>query len=217
MNAKALGWDYSDPELNGTTPRINRQKSARHIEIQEIDREAKRGITLDPDGVTHVTSTQACDCVDFMRQKTTFQPCKHMYRLAAELGLLELAHKDRKEADKEQRAVDREFRKRFPPGKSDRQIREEWLRQLRTNLPDWDSWDPCIHDDLDQIKRASSAAELVKSGIPITKSAFAGFRVGDYYTSYTNCDCPDFRSRGLPCKHMYAIRMVYSYQQNQSK
>lgn len=34
---------------------------------------------------THTTSLDHCSCVDFNRRKL---PCKHMYRLAMELGLL---------------------------------------------------------------------------------------------------------------------------------
>jgi len=141
-----MNWDYSDVELNSTTPRINRQKSARHIEIEEIDHEAKQGITLDPDGTS----------------------------------------------------------------KSPKQVREEWLRQFVRFKPGWECWDPCIHEEPDQITRANSASELIQSAVPIEKLSFSLFRVGNYHTSYTGCDCPDFRTRGLPCKHMYSIRIIYS-------
>lgn len=51
----------------------------------ELSQENRCGVFRGSGGVYQTTLT-ACECVDFRRRK---QPCKHMYRLAVELGVLE--------------------------------------------------------------------------------------------------------------------------------
>lgn len=55
----------------------------------ELDSDSGTGTFKGSSG-THTTSLEKCSCIDFNRRKL---PCKHMYRLAMELGLLDVSHK----------------------------------------------------------------------------------------------------------------------------
>lgn len=54
-----------------------------------LDRDMGAGVFKGSSG-THTTTLEHCTCVDFCRRKL---PCKHMYRLAMELGLTDLSFK----------------------------------------------------------------------------------------------------------------------------
>ena len=59
------------------------------ITIKEIDKENRFGIFVGER--TYRTTLESCTCPDFKERKL---PCKHMYRLASELGLIELPDPD---------------------------------------------------------------------------------------------------------------------------
>lgn len=54
-----------------------------------LDRDMGAGVFRGSSG-THTTTLENCTCVDFCRRKL---PCKHMYRLAMEFGLIDLSYK----------------------------------------------------------------------------------------------------------------------------
>lgn len=92
-------WDFKDPELNSTTPQINRQKSARNLTVISIDMHNAIGVFFDAKKGTKNTATlNSCDCIDFnfsgRSPRKTFKPCMHIYCLAIELGLLEMKYED---------------------------------------------------------------------------------------------------------------------------
>jgi hypothetical protein len=90
-----LQWDYGDEAVNSTTPQINRQKSARNLVILDFDTSVPRVVLFDPRRDNrHSATLSGCDCKDFTRLKAP-KPCKHIYRLAIELGLLEAKYLDR--------------------------------------------------------------------------------------------------------------------------
>lgn len=68
-------------ELHQEEDQLRRQKSAMKVKLDSIDKEQQKGRVKKYD-----VYLDSCSCVDFaIRQK----PCKHMYRLAQELGLFE--------------------------------------------------------------------------------------------------------------------------------
>ena len=99
MTAALKDWDFSDESANGTGGLINRQKSAGTLVVMALDIKRRTGCFLDRERKTQsVTSLSSCDCRDFgfvgKSPRKTSQPCRHIYRLAMELGLLELRYLD---------------------------------------------------------------------------------------------------------------------------
>jgi hypothetical protein len=79
-------WDWSNPDFE-SKEQINRLLSARRLESPiEFDYQNKtasfKGTAKDP----YLTTLDVCTCTDFIRRKF---PCKHIYRLAADLGELD--------------------------------------------------------------------------------------------------------------------------------
>jgi uncharacterized Zn finger protein len=75
--------DHKDPE------QIKRQKYARNdnrITIISINRESKTGVFQGTSWTKYKVSLKSCTCADFEQRKL---PCKHIYRLAYELGIIE--------------------------------------------------------------------------------------------------------------------------------
>lgn len=75
-------WDDSIHQLPEQHDRMIRARSATTTP-DNVDKESQTAVFKA--GKYHVT-LNSCTCVDFMRNK---RPCKHIYRLAMELGLLE--------------------------------------------------------------------------------------------------------------------------------
>lgn len=75
---------YKDDYFTLSPDQKYRVDRARKLCIQYIDKENQTGLIND----YHVNLLK-CSCQDFKRQKN---PCKHMYRLAYELGLCEFEH-----------------------------------------------------------------------------------------------------------------------------
>lgn len=120
-------------------------------------------------------SLSRCDCYDF---QTRHLPCKHMYRLAVELGVIEIVRRSGNE------------------GKA-------LLDEIKA-CKDVDS-----HPE--QIKRLESAkaAKMAPLSIDyVTQTAqFSGSGKKPYETTVDLCTCRDFFVRGLPCKHIYRLRI----------
>lgn len=69
--------------LHSDSEQLKRQKSALRLKIQEVNKDLQTGVING-----HLVSLDDCDCQDYhVRQK----PCKHMYRLAHELGIFHLS------------------------------------------------------------------------------------------------------------------------------
>ncbi len=65
--------------LHATEDQLKRQQSAKSLQLDSIDRDARTGKIK-----TYDVSLDGCTCMDFTRRH---KPCKHMYRLATELGV----------------------------------------------------------------------------------------------------------------------------------
>lgn len=68
-------------------------------------------------------------------------------------------------------------------------------------------WPESIHNDPDQRKRMASATKPALTPVGIYEDGSAQFsgRSGKYITTLESCQCGDFISRRLPCKHMYRL------------
>jgi len=79
-------WPDIDHENNDQK---NRQKYARNENREStvaLNRKSKKGIFVGTSGVNYKTTLESCSCEDF---KLRSMPCKHIYRLAYELGIIE--------------------------------------------------------------------------------------------------------------------------------
>lgn len=66
--------------------RIANAKKINKKKVLEIDKEAQTASIVGSSGEIYSVTLDNCNCVDFAHSKG--KPCKHIYRLAMELGLL---------------------------------------------------------------------------------------------------------------------------------
>ena len=73
----------------------------------------------------------------------------------------------------------------------------------------WSRWDVCAGDEpqIKRMKRAASGEGMaVKRFNEKQRTMVMVGSTGKTYTvSLTSCTCPDFKERGLPCKHIYFL------------
>ena len=77
-------WPADIHETEDAQKRIKSSKSAKLTPVS-VDRDALTGIFKGSGKQPYNVSLESCTCVDFVRNK---KPCKHMYRLATELGVM---------------------------------------------------------------------------------------------------------------------------------
>lgn len=73
----------------------------------------------------------------------------------------------------------------------------------------WSQWENC-HDEPEQQKRLESARDSTCTPASVDKKSYiATFKSkrGNYTTSLSDCNCTDYKRRGLPCKHMYRLAL----------
>lgn len=77
----------------------------------------------------------------------------------------------------------------------------------------FDKWDKELHYSSEQLKRICSAKEIPNKNIidvnTENKTCIIQGNRGTYNVSLENCECFDFRTRKLPCKHMYWLANVF--------
>lgn len=195
-------WDFADEAANGTEGLINRQKSAGNLVVLALNGEARTGVFLDREKKLQSRASLAtCDCRDFgfvgKSPRKTFQPCKHIYRLAMELGLLEPRYLDHEEREA-QRTRGLAERKR---------IEDDRLLSLAPDPKEWGGWPAAIHRSGLQINRQYRAYFIVEDEADFVHREGRGWRVREYVVSPEACECGDFRDRRLPCKHIYAVSL----------
>lgn len=80
------------PEQNAGPDEEKRLTSAQQSKTSptSIDREYETGVFYGSGKLPYQTSLAACTCNDFVKRK---KPCKHIYRLAMELGIIPLDYK----------------------------------------------------------------------------------------------------------------------------
>lgn len=200
MAAALNDWDFGDEGLNGSEGLINRQKSAGNLILHSLDEQNRTAVFLDREKkLQSRTSLASCDCRDFhfvgKSPRKTFQPCKHIYRLAMELGLLAPCFLDHDA---------REALRLRGLGELKR-CEDDRLHSLGRDATAWGGWPPAVHASGLQQNRQYRAYFIVDDEATSITRAGQSWQVREYAVSLTECDCADFRDRQLPCKHIYAV------------
>lgn len=195
-------WDFADEAVNSTAGLINRQKSAGNLIVLALDEEGRTGVFLDREKKLQSTaSLSACACRDFSFvgkvSRKIFQPCKHIYRLAMELGLIEPRYLDH-EAREALRVRGLGERKR---------IEDDRLLSLGRDATQWGGWPTQVHRSGLQLNRQYRAYFIIEDEADLVRREGTGWRVREYVVTLDACECNDFGDRRLPCKHIYAAAL----------
>lgn len=76
-------WDDS---LHDTPDQVSIRENADSVTLLEFDPASQSGVALGSEGKHYSVTLDSCECGYFISRK---RPCKHIYRLAQELGLSE--------------------------------------------------------------------------------------------------------------------------------
>jgi predicted nucleic acid-binding Zn finger protein len=192
-------WNFKDEALNSATQQVNRQKSARNLEIIQFDPSEPRAVFFDPKrNNKHTATLKQCDCNDFnfaaSAPRKTFKPCMHIYRLAIELGLIEAKY------------LDHQARFALAGSRSAEETRR--LQRLAPEPEQWGNWASEIHASGIQRNREYRARYIYHQEPEAIQVIQGGWRIHEYSVSLNHCGCPDFADRTLPCKHIYAAALA---------
>lgn len=128
-------------------------------------------------GGTYNTNLCECSYPDFIERKL---PCKHMYRLASIMGLIELTQKPEKQAT----------------GNS-------YKRKHLDEILAMDN--PNEHEEQRVRQRNAKKCHVIDINKEAETAIFGGSGKRPYYTTLDSCTCQDFGMRHLPCKHIYRL------------
>lgn len=84
--------DYWDSAIHNEPSQVTSRMNAKKIKSSEIENLTEDSCDITGSSKYHV-SLSSCQCRDFLVTKKGLRPCKHIYRLAAELGIFELLPK----------------------------------------------------------------------------------------------------------------------------
>ncbi len=175
-------WSEWDVSIHDDAAQIERQGKAMYYPFTfKVDEEKKTArFSSTSDLPYYDTSLSRCDCLDFQKRNL---PCKHMYRLAVELGVIEIINRK--------------------PGGYTKAVHQEKLADVKS------SGDIDSHPD--QIKRIEKAKGAKMAPLSIDRekqtALFSGSGKKPYETTLDSCTCRDYFVRRLPCKHIYRLRM----------
>ena len=127
------------------------------------------------------TTLSSCTCFDFEKRKL---PCKHIYRLASELGFIEIIR--RPSFDKEKLE---DIKK-----SSDIDNEPDQIKRQKSGMSS-----KCIPAEVNYEEETA---------------IFNGSGKSPYITTTTTCTCRDFFVRRLPCKHIYRLRYELNNRNN---
>lgn len=192
-------WNFKDDAANSTTQQINRQKSARNLEILQFDPSEPRAVFFDPKRNNRQTATLIqCDCNDFnlagSAPRKTFKPCMHIYKLAIELGLIEAKYLDHRARFAMAGVLSREETQR--------------LQGLPRDAGQWGSWAAEIHLSGIQRNRQYRAYAIIHDERDAVCQVSGRWNIHGYGVSLDACECMDFFDRRLPCKHIYTAALA---------
>lgn len=77
-------WDIPENEYLETCVRLERARKIDSAAVGSINEKCGTVLIMGSEGVPYMVSLSGCGCADFQRRSL---PCKHMIRLALELGL----------------------------------------------------------------------------------------------------------------------------------
>jgi hypothetical protein len=192
-------WNFKDQAANSTVPQVNRQKSARNLEILAFDPSEPRAVFFDPKRNARNTATLSqCDCTDFRfigkTPRHDYKPCMHIYRLAIELGLIEAKYLDHHARFASVTMLSHEETLR--------------LQSLAADTTQWGGWRQETHLSGVQKNRQYRAYLIVNEEPPGIQKNERGWTIHGYTVSLDRCGCMDFSERKLPCKHIYAAAIT---------
>lgn len=120
------------------------------------------------------TTLSSCTCYDFQNRHL---PCKHIYRLAVELGIVEIVKRSSTHYDK------------------------DILQEIRA------SGDIDNHPEQKKRIASARSAKTTPDSIDTEHKTgiFPGSGKQPYITTLSSCTCVDFVRRKLPCKHIYRL------------
>lgn len=169
-------WPDWDDSLHEDEKQIERQGWAMNYPFTfVIDQENRSGKFSSTTGVPYYeTHLDSCTCNDFMERQ---KPCKHIYRLAVELGLIEIIKRQGGGYDKKK------------------------LDEIK-NSDDIDS-----QPDQLKRQKSALKCKIIEIDKENKKALFKGSGKNPYETTLDTCTCRDFVVRNLPCKHIYRLRM----------
>ena len=171
-------WNHWDNNIHCDNAQIERQGRAINypftFEINAEDSSATFSSTSDLP--YYDTTLSDCTCYDFQGR---LLPCKHIYRLAAELGIIEIFNR------------------------SDPIHRKEVLEKIR-NSDDVDNTPEQLRRQKSALDKKCTPVNLDKA---LPSATFKSSDGSFYETTLEKCTCRDFFTRRLPCKHIYRLRL----------
>lgn len=192
-------WNFRDNAANSTIQQINRQKSARNLQILQFDPSEPRAVFSDPTrSDKHTATLRECSCRDFnftgTNPRKTFKPCMHIYRLAIELGLIDAKYLDHRARFAQASMLSREETQR--------------LQDLRRDASQWGGWSAEIHKSGVQRNRQYRGYAIIFDEHEPLSGKVDHWNIHGYDVNLDACECMDFVDRRLPCKHIYAAAIA---------
>jgi hypothetical protein len=218
-------WDYEDETANTSTQQLNRQKSARNLEILQFDPLESCAVFFDlKRGTIHTAYLTYCDCSDFNlvgnSPRKTFKPCMHIYRLAIELGICKRRYlpgtgfwRDTAQLanDHELSVEEAQFRaqsSRFALAGALAGQETKRLQGLPPDFTAWGEWAAELHNSGMQRVRQYRAYLIHNEKPNVIQVLPNGWNIHNHRVSLSTCDCGDFCARRLPCKHIYTAALA---------
>ncbi len=197
---KLTNWNFRDKTINSGIQQVNRQKSALNLEVVEIDKKSKVGVFLDKKSGEITAHLTECECKDFVGRMNVQYPCQHIYRLAMEMGLMEITHLD--------------YRTKIAMMSSEegKAYYISRLQKIGRDYTQWGGWDLKVHKSIQQKVRQYRAYNMIEE----EKTTTPPQSIANYNTSLESCSCPDFQERKLPCKHIYRKALVENIELHES-
>ena len=169
-------WNCWNNDIHCEEKQIERQGRSLHYPFTfKINEKNMSGIFSSTTDIAYYETTlSSCTCYDFTERQL---PCKHIYRLAVELGIIEIFNRPHK--------FDRETLDKVRVSSDIDNEPEQIKRQNSAMTP------TCKPVEIDFENKIAS---------------FKGSGKSPYQTTPTSCTCRDFIIRRLPCKHIYRLR-----------
>ena len=172
-------WPDWDASIHTDEAQISRQGWSMtypfSFEINKTTKTARFSSTSDLP--YYATSLSNCNCYDFQGRGL---PCKHIYRLAVELGVIEIIKRPSFDKDK--------------------------LAEVKATV-DIDKHPEQIKRQRSALDTKCTPVEIDYKNMT---AVFSGSGKTPYETTMWSCTCRDFFVRKLPCKHIYRLRYEIS-------
>lgn len=165
-------WEYS---LHSNKSQIDRQGWAMNYPFTfNVNKDAESAVFSSTSILPYYDTTlRSCTCEDFEMRRL---PCKHIYRLAVELGIIAIIKRPNFDKEKVE-----EIR-----NSADIDNEPEQIKRQKSGM--------------------SIKYKPAKIDYENETAVFNGSGKKPYITTTTTCTCRDYIMRKLPCKHIYRLR-----------